>query len=94
MPSALYNNEATLEVQSRQMEEVRKKERVVSPADDNSIAPKARKPHKQSLDYIWRTGVAGGLAGSAVRLPLPHLQSNTNILRVAGENCSRSTRSR
>ena len=26
-----------------------------------------RKIDKQSLDYIWRTGLAGGLAGCAVR---------------------------
>lgn len=25
-----------------------------------------RKPDKQSFDYIWRTGVAGGMAGCAV----------------------------
>ena len=34
---------------------------------DNEMAVTAgKKPHKQSLDYIWRTGLAGGLAGSAV----------------------------
>jgi hypothetical protein len=37
--------------------------------DDEAIAPKTKKPHKQSFDYIWRTGVAGGLAGSAVYPP-------------------------
>ncbi|CAG8979464.1 hypothetical protein HYALB_00010657 [Hymenoscyphus albidus] len=26
-----------------------------------------RKPHKQSWDYVWRTGVAGGMAGCAAK---------------------------
>ena len=36
------------------------------PAIDDAIA---KKPHKQSFDYIWRTGIAGGVAASAVRPP-------------------------
>lgn len=43
-----------------------KKDLAICPTDDDAIAPKTKKPHKQSWDYIWRTGVAGGLAGSAV----------------------------
>jgi hypothetical protein len=71
MPSALLSNAsppAMLKDKSREMEasETRKKELAICPTDDDAIAPKAKKPHKQSFDYIWRTGLAGGLAGSAV----------------------------
>jgi solute carrier family 25 protein 16 len=40
----------------------------ICPTDDEVVerARDNRKKHKQSWDYIWRTGVAGGLAGSAV----------------------------
>jgi len=68
MPSALLNNAsppAMLQDESREMDDARRKQLAVCPTDDDTIAPKA-KPHKQSFDYIWRTGVAGGLAGSAV----------------------------
>jgi solute carrier family 25 protein 16 len=68
MPSALFSNAsppAMLQDKSREMDDARRKELAVCPTDDDTIAPKA-KPHKQSFDYIWRTGVAGGLAGSAV----------------------------
>jgi solute carrier family 25 protein 16 len=70
MPSALFNNalptSAILKDKPREMEDVRKKEFAVRPTDDNGVVPKARKPNKQSLDYVWRTGVAGGMAGCAV----------------------------
>lgn len=46
--------------------EVQKKKLAICPTDDDTISLK--KPHKQSFEYIWRTGVAGGLAGSAVCL--------------------------
>ncbi|CAL3962758.1 unnamed protein product [Diplocarpon coronariae] len=71
MPSALLNNAsspAMLKETSREMDfEARKKELAICPTDDDATAPKTKKPHKQSLDYIWRTGVAGGLAGSAAK---------------------------
>jgi solute carrier family 25 protein 16 len=40
----------------------------ICPTDDEVVerARDNRRKHKQSWDYIWRTGVAGGLAGSAV----------------------------
>ncbi len=71
MPAALFNNAsppAMLKDRSREMDaaEAHKKELAICPTDDDTIAPKPKKPHKQSFDYIWRTGVAGGLAGSAV----------------------------
>lgn len=69
MPSALFNNvspPAMLQDKSREMDGAHKKEPAICPTDDDTIALKARKPQKQSFDYIWKTGVAGGLAGSAV----------------------------
>ena len=71
MPSALFSNAsppAMLKDKSREMDvsKSQKQELAICPTDDDTIAPKAKKPHKQSLDYIWRTGLAGGLAGSAV----------------------------
>ncbi|KUJ06768.1 mitochondrial carrier protein LEU5 [Mollisia scopiformis] len=44
-----------------------KKEPAVCPTDDETIAPKGKKYHKQSLEYVWRTGLAGGLAGCAAK---------------------------
>lgn len=37
----------------------------VCPTDDDA-APKVPAKNKQSLDYVWRSGLAGGLAGCAV----------------------------
>jgi solute carrier family 25 protein 16 len=74
MPSAFLKDAsppAMLADKSREMGEARKKELAICPTDDDAIAPKTKKPHKQSLDYIWRSGVAGGLAGSAVCLHFP-----------------------
>lgn len=36
----------------------------VCPTDDEAVVP--RKVDKQSLDYLWRSGTAGGVAGCAV----------------------------
>jgi solute carrier family 25 protein 16 len=74
MPSAFLKDaspSAMLADKSREMGEARKKELAICPTDDDAVAPKTKKPHKQSFDYIWRTGVAGGLAGSAVCLQQP-----------------------
>ena len=59
---------AMLMDKSREMEAtaVERKKVAMCLTDDDSVAPKSKKPHKQSLDYIWRSAVAGGLAGSAV----------------------------
>jgi solute carrier family 25 protein 16 len=78
MPSAFLKNaspSALLADKSREMDEARKKQLAICPTDDDTIAPKMKKPHKQSFDYIWRTGVAGGMAGSAVRSPDPNIPS-------------------
>ncbi|KAI9836639.1 MAG: hypothetical protein M1819_001273 [Sarea resinae] len=44
---------------------VAKDEPALCPTDDEAIAPK--KTEKQSLDYILRTGLAGGMAGCAAK---------------------------
>jgi solute carrier family 25 (mitochondrial carrier protein), member 16 len=38
----------------------------VCPTDGEAVVP--RKVDKQSLDYLWRTGTAGGIAGCAVSI--------------------------
>ncbi len=45
-----------------------KKRIALCPTDNEDSILEKKKPHKQSFEYIWRTGVAGGLAGSAVCL--------------------------
>jgi len=45
----------------------------ICPTDDDTIAPRRagnqKKVDKRSLDYVLRSGLAGGMAGCAVRLP-------------------------
>jgi hypothetical protein len=53
---------------------------------------------KRSLDYLLRTGFAGGLAGCAVRSPilmliLIHSLTATMLTRVTGQNSCRAPRS-
>lgn len=71
MPSALVDNVHPsgniLQDKPREMDaDVRKsrKEPALCPTDHENISPK--KYHKQSLEYVWRSGVAGGMAGCAV----------------------------
>ena len=48
-------------------------EPAVCPTDDDTIAPRragdSKKVDKRSLDYILRSGLAGGMAGCAVCVP-------------------------
>lgn len=37
----------------------------ICPTDDEAVVPR-KKVDKQSFDYLWRSGTAGGLAGCAV----------------------------
>jgi len=67
MPLALHNNATMFTNKPRQMDDARRKELVICPTDDDTIRPKDKKTQKQSFDYIWRTGLAGGLAGSAAK---------------------------
>lgn len=46
----------------------KKKDPAVCPTDQEAITPQNK---TRSWDYVWRTGVAGGLAGCAVRT-IPH----------------------
>ena len=72
MPAAIINNASTRAAlgnnKSREMEEANLdgKKLAICATDDDAITHKPKKPHKQSFDYIWRSAVAGGLAGSAV----------------------------
>lgn len=72
MPAAFLNNaspSAMLMDKPREMDAVaaERKTLAICPTDDDEIAPKTKKPNKQSLDYVWRSGLAGGLAGSAAK---------------------------
>ncbi|RDL32430.1 Mitochondrial carrier [Venustampulla echinocandica] len=75
MPSALLNNALppppTISTDKpRAMDEVQRRGVAINAAStDNgdAIVSNKGKAHKQSFDYIWRTGVAGGLAGCAAK---------------------------
>ena len=98
MPAALFNNAsppAMLMDKSREMEAAAAKRREIAicPTDDDTVAPKSKKTHhKQSLDYIWRTGLAGGLAGSAV-CTLKIQEMKCRQLSGIGKNSCRPSRS-
>ena len=68
MPSALLKDasSAMLQDQPREMDNLADHRKKDPGASYDEIASGKKKPHKQSFDYIWRTGLAGGLAGSAV----------------------------
>lgn len=73
MPAALFNNaistSAVRQDKSPEMsQDGRMKEAVMKDMADTDTAN--RKPQKQSFDYIWRTGVAGGMAGCVVCSPM------------------------
>lgn len=60
-------------------------------SDDKRVAPR-KQPNKRSLDYFWRSGLAGGLAGCAAKsivAPLDRVKilfqaSNPQFARYAG----------
>ena len=72
MPPAFWDDASASapKDKSRQMEAVQKKRGTVEPAicpkDDGAIAPTRKVVDKQSWDYVWRSGLAGGMAGCAV----------------------------
>jgi solute carrier family 25 protein 16 len=43
-----------------------KSDPALCPTDEDAIAPKRKSPERRSLGYVWRSGLAGGLAGCAV----------------------------
>lgn len=58
-----------------------KKEPAVCPTDDEAQIPrKGESKNTRSLDYVWRSGIAGGVAGCAVSRPKP--SERTSILYV------------
>jgi solute carrier family 25 protein 16 len=80
MPSAFLKDASPpvlLTDKSRERDEARRKQLAICPTDDDTIAPKTSKSHKQSFDYIWRSGLAGGMAGSAV-----HSHFTSNVLNI------------
>ena len=75
MPSVLINNAPPAQLHQdrpRQNMAMSRQTRGVNTSvcpTDEDVLPKAKQqPQKQSWDYIWRTGLAGGMAGSAVGL--------------------------
>ena len=71
MPPAFWDDvsDSGTKDKSRQMDVAQRKLRadpVIFPTDGDAVAPKRRTPQKHSLDYVWRSGLAGGLAGCAV----------------------------
>lgn len=46
-----------------------KKDPAVCPTDDEALTPRTQST--RSWDYVWRSGVAGGMAGCAVSLSPP-----------------------
>ncbi|KAK4150922.1 mitochondrial carrier domain-containing protein [Chaetomidium leptoderma] len=44
-----------------------RKEPAVCPTDDEAKVPRKASTDKQSFDYVWRSAVAGGLAGCAAK---------------------------
>ncbi|KAL2135962.1 hypothetical protein VTI74DRAFT_6011 [Chaetomium olivicolor] len=44
-----------------------RKDPPVCPTDDEARVPRKTSKDKRSLDYVWRSGVAGGLAGCAAK---------------------------
>ncbi|KFY33779.1 hypothetical protein V494_07325 [Pseudogymnoascus sp. VKM F-4513 (FW-928)] len=63
----------------------------VCPTDDEAVTPR-KQTNKQSLDYLWRSGLAGGMAGCAAKslvAPLDRVKilfqsSNPQFARYAG----------
>ena len=71
MPPALLSHVSVSATKDkpRQMDDVATKHRsdpALCPTDGDVITPKKKAPEKRSLDYVWRSGLAGGLAGCAV----------------------------
>jgi solute carrier family 25 protein 16 len=46
-----------------------RQEPAICPTDGEAVVPR-KKLEKRSFDYLWRSAVAGGLAGCAVSSPL------------------------
>ncbi|TAQ88791.1 hypothetical protein B7494_g2887 [Chlorociboria aeruginascens] len=64
-PLSHRNPSANPQHKSREMATTR--EVAVCPADDDAIATNPRTRKTQTWDYVWRSGLAGGMAGSAAK---------------------------
>ena len=68
------------------------REQEIGPAASDTIAPKRplgpKKVDKQSLDYVLRTGLAGGLAACAVSLPSLQAVCRSRLTYLLGEDSS------
>ncbi|KAK5660243.1 hypothetical protein OQA88_12781 [Cercophora sp. LCS_1] len=65
MPSSHEPREVTYDVARRARNQ---KDPAVCPTDDEAAIPKRKgAQNKRSLDYVWRSGVAGGMAGSVAK---------------------------
>ncbi len=68
--------------------------------DSTPVAAKGKQPDKHSIDYVMRSGIAGGLAGCVVCIP-SHLgtqcayfpSANNNAMLLPGQNHRRTSRS-
>lgn len=75
MPAVLLNNASPTAMPKDKPREMdlpahsssSRQDPAICPTDDEVISSRGKKPHKQSFDYIWRTGLAGGMAGSAAK---------------------------
>ncbi|KAI4256146.1 MAG: hypothetical protein L6R42_006382, partial [Xanthoria sp. 1 TBL-2021] len=72
MPPPFPSNEASLQPSGanvmRRQEDNTGRSQVLRPSNDTTIAVQSvssHKQNKQNLDYVLRTGLAGGLAGCA-----------------------------
>jgi solute carrier family 25 protein 16 len=71
MPQALLSHASAPATKDkpRELDDIAKKRRsdpALCQIDEDTIAPKKKGPEKRSFDYVWRSGLAGGMAGCAV----------------------------
>lgn len=64
-------------------------EKAVLAADDYAIM-RQKRTNKRTWDYIWRSGVAGGMAGCAVRLYVQQSRKHILMWRIGKNSCGTS----
>lgn len=64
--SALSQHQSRKDIEGR-VGRLSKDSVAICPNDDEAVVSR-KNVDKQSFDYLWRSGTAGGLAGCAVRL--------------------------
>ncbi|KAJ2903587.1 hypothetical protein MKZ38_009640 [Zalerion maritima] len=86
MPGQASRLEGVAVAQQASVHTHRKKktpEPALCPTDDDAVIPRRKQKNRQSWDYIWRSGVAGGLAGCAAKTLVAPLD-RVKILFQAG----------